>query len=214
MAVPTAPYCETSDVAALLPTLLRGETDFTSGTAPNKATVSSQCTLISNQLEMQFQAAGYYVPFQIITGESWTTAQTNYLKLTTMFGVAAMAGAWILKPAPALDPGRRGGTGNIWQDMFNTELQKIYNPAINKTTLRFRALFYPDTPAEQVLEDPRGPTTDFLEGKYDPYRYLDMHRMADKMWAIQQAMVDLDVNWDYLYNLFDLDKGFGQSVYE
>ena len=54
----------------------------------------------------------------------------------------------------------------------------------------------------------------FMEGKYDPMRHLSNWEVADKLLAIQSSMADLDVNWDYMYGIFDIDKGFGWSVYE
>jgi len=41
MAAPTAPYCESSDVAALLPNLIKQATDFTEATIPTKTAVNN-----------------------------------------------------------------------------------------------------------------------------------------------------------------------------
>lgn len=213
MAIPTA-YTTSDKVASLLPLKLRGGDKFTSGTSPTKTMVDYYITLIQSQVDIQFRAAGYYIPFQVISGETWPDSQTNYLDFVTTMGAAAFAGGWALKPAPALDRSRSGGTGNVFQDLFDAELVRIYDYRANVSSIRFRALYYPDTAAEKAVEDPRSPTTEFLESKYDPYRYMNTHDLADKIMAIEQSMMDLEVNWDYTYSLFDIDKGFGTSIYE
>ena len=220
MAVPSPPFATSAMVAAFLTVKLNSASDFSANTIPTDTAVDQMLTWVSSQVEMQFSMAGYKVPLATISGETWPTSQTYYLQLTTTMGAAAMAGGHTQKPAPALAPGtgQRGGSGNVLQDLFQKELDKIYRPGRLQdqgvTTLRFRAQYYAGSPAERVVVQPKGPTTDFMEGKFDPMRHLSLWDISDRILQIQATMEDLDVNWDYLYSLFDLDKGLGTSVYE
>lgn len=214
MSVPSSPYTTSAAVAYLSQVPLNMGTDFSASTTPTKVMVDQTITWISSQIEMQFAMAGYVIPFAVVSGETWPTFQTTYLQLVSTMGTAAMASGWAQKPAPALSPGQKGGTGNIWQDLYNLELVKIFNAATSKTQLRFRADYRDATPAQEILTTPRGPTTDFLEGKFDPMRQYPLWEMSDKVVAIEQSMMGLEISWDYLYSLFNIDKGFGTSVYE
>lgn len=220
MAAPSPPFATSAMVATLLSVKLNKATDFSSSTIPTDTQVDQFLTWVSGQVEMQFSMAGYKVPLATISGETWPTSQTYYLQLVTTLGAAAMAGGHSQKPAPALAPGsgQRGGSGNILQDLFQGELDKIYRPGRLQnqgvTAIRFRAQYYAGSPAERVVVQPKGPTTDFMEGKFDPMRHLSLWDISDRMLQIQQTMEDLDVNWDYLYNLFSLQKGLGTSNYE
>lgn len=214
MTAPSPPYTTATAVAYLLRVLLSPATEFATDTTPTLAAVNQMITWISNQVDMQFGQAGYVIPLATLSGETWPTAQTTYLQYITTIGTAAMAGGWAQKPAPALAPGQKSGTGNIWQDLFDKELWDIYDYRNGTTRLRFRAQYYTGTPAQEILTDPRGPTTDFLEEKFDPMRHYSLWEMSNKMIAIEKSMQALDISWDYMFSLFDIDKGFGTSVYE
>lgn len=220
MTAPSPPFATSAAVAYLLQTFLQMGTDFDEvETTPRKSTVEQHITWVSAQVEMQFQMAGYVVPLATVSGETWPSSQTTYLQLVTSFGAAALSGGHSLRPAPALGPGQPGSSGNIFQDMFQQELRKIFTPpvgigGVGKTFLKFRAQYYAGTPAEEAISLPKGPTTDFWEGHYDPMRQLSNWDIADKVLAIQQSMTDLEISWDYLYSLFDLQKGFATSIYE
>jgi hypothetical protein len=170
--------------------------------------------LISGQVEMQFQAAGYQLPLTAISGEAWPSSQTVYLQLVTTLGTVAFANGHAQKPSPALAPGRPGGSGNLFQDLFNEEMKKIYDNARGKTFLRFRAAYYHASPAEQVIADFKGPTTDFMEGKYDPQMYGLVWDCANRILEIREEILGRYPSWDFLYNVFDLEKGLGPSIYE
>lgn len=216
MAAPSPPFATSAAVAAMMPTTVHGASDFddVGGTVPTKSAVTTVINLISSQVEMQFQMAGYVVPLAVVSGESWPSSQTTYLQLVTTLGAAAMAGGHGMKPLPALGPGRTGGTGNIFQDLYEKELRKIYDQRTNRTYLHFRADYYAGSAAEKAILTPKGPTTDFLEGKHDPMRYLSNWEITDKILDIQRSMSELEISWDYLYSVFSINKGFGTSEYE
>ncbi len=221
MAAPATPFTTTAAVLYLLQSRYPGHSDFDVASTPDKTTVTQHITWIDSQIEMQFSSAGYRIPLAEISGETWPTSQTTFLQLISTLGVAAMAGGHTFRPAPALSATQRRGSGNVYQDLYQAELDKIFavRPrGPGKTFIRFRADYYAGSIAEESVTEPKGPTTDFLESKYDPYRQLPNWEIADKIIAIQKSMTDLNVvgslSWDYLYGLFDLDKGFATSIYE
>lgn len=209
MAAPTSPYATTGEVAAFVPAQIKHQDDFSAATSPQKNTVTTVISLVSSHIDIQFSQAGYILPFSEMTGESWPAHQTAYLKLLTIMGTVGMSGM-VTKPAPALAPGRQGGTDNIFDQFFKAELKKIYDGS--HTHLGFRAAHYIGSPAERKLSLPQGPTTEFLEGYFDPARYLPFVDMTNKMRAIEQTNLYLEVQWDYMYGL--LNQGFGASIFE
>jgi hypothetical protein len=217
MTAPTAPFTTTAAVIYLLASRYPGRSDFDANSTPLKTFVTQHITWIDSQIQMQFSMAGYMVPLDEISGETWPAHQTTYLQLISTLGAAAMAGGHALRPSPALSASQGRGAGNIFQDLYQAELDKIYTVAPRgpgKTFLKFRANYYAGSIAEEAVTEPKGPTTDFLEAKYDPYRQLSNWDVANKVLDIQRSMADLELSWDYLYGLFDLDKGFATSIYE
>lgn len=208
--MPTPPYTTSAMVEYLLRTTLSGNPIGTS-TTPDKSMVDQIITWVCAQIDLQFQSAGYVLPLDVVSGETWPTHQTTYLQLVATLGATAMAGGHALRPAPALGPGRQGGTGNSMQDLYNTELNKIYDPKTGRTTLNYRANYYAGTPAQEALTLPKGPTTDWMEGKYDPYRELCAYDVADRILLVQSYMSSSykNLQWDYVYSLFSLNKGLG-----
>lgn len=171
MSIPIKPYATSSQVAMLLPNLLGNNTDFNdSSTSPKKTSVDQYLIWVSNQVDLQFQQAGYIVPFVVLTDETWPEHQTYYLQLITAMGAAALAGGHVLKPAPALSPGRGNSSGNIYQDMFNIELRKIWDGT--NSNIRFRTTAYSGTPAEKSIREPIGPSLDYIAGKMNPEDFL------------------------------------------
>lgn len=199
-------------VAYLMGVTLKGAAAFNDVTNPTKTMVQTFIGWIASQVEMQFSMAGYLIPLAELSGETWPASQTAYLQLVTTLGTVAMAGGYAQKPLPAVAPGKAGGTGNVFGDLYNAELAKIWNPQTKATTLNFRAAYRIGSAAQIALTDPRGPTTEFMEGYYDPMRYYDNWLIADKLMAIEHAMTDMDISWDYMFGL--LNKGFGTSIYE
>lgn len=211
---PVSPYATSSMVAGLLPNLTLGATDFSESTRPTRAEVLTIIGWVSAQIDGQFSQAGYRLPFQAITGEEWAAWQTTYVQMVTSLGSAAYVGGHVLKPAPASSASRGGSTGSVFQDLFNAELLKIFDLRTQRTALRFRAAYYTGTPAELVLTEPLGPTTDFVEGYVDPQRHLGFHDMTDQFRGIQKAVEDAGLSWDYLYGIFSLNRGVGTTIYD
>ena len=123
-----------------------------------------------------------------------------------------MAGGTALQPAPQLGPSWRTGTAdNSMQGLYNAELKKIYDPMTRTTMLNWRADYYAGTPAQIACTEPKGPTTDFMEGKFDPAREYNLFAVADRVLLIQSYMESSykGLVWDYMYGLFDIDKGLG-----
>lgn len=212
MTAPVSPWTTSEAVAFLMGVTLKTGTNFTTTTNPTLAAVTQFISWISSQIELQFSMAGYILPLAEIADETWPTSQTTYLQLIATLGTVAMAGGFAQKPLPAIAPGRSGSSGNVFQDLYNAELAKIYNPQTNATYLNFRATYRVGSPAQIACSDPRGPMTDFMEGYYDPMRHYDNYQIADKILAIQQSLGDMDISWDYMYRV--LNRGFGTSIYE
>lgn len=188
MAIPTKPYSVSSQVGLLLNPLMNNSLDFTENTTPKKSAVDQYLVWISNQIDLQFAQAGYIVPFQILDGESWYEHQTMYLELVCALGAAALAGGHVLKPAPALSPGRGNSSGNIYQDLYNTELTKIYDRFTKQSTVRFRAKAFSGTPAEYSIREPVGPNLDYIAGKMHAEDFIGFQAYTDLKYNIQWYM--------------------------
>lgn len=169
--VPSKPFASSSQVALLLPNLMNTLTDFDdTNTTIKKSAVDQYLMWIATEIELQFSQAGYVVPFAEISGESWPEHQTYFLELLNALGAAALSGGHVLKPAPALTPGRGYSTGNIYQDMYNLELRKIWDGKYSQ--IRFRCKTYAGTPAEYSITEPIGPSLDYMVGKMNPEDFL------------------------------------------
>lgn len=211
MAVITKPYANSMQVGVLVPNLLKGGDDFDYvETFPKKGQVETVLHWISNQIDNQFAQAGYIMPFQVIDEESWPDHQTFYLEMITALGTAAYVGQWILNPAPALNTGRNVNTGNVYQNMFNEELKKIYNPANpfgTRSIIRFRAKTYSGTEAEYSVREPVGPSLDYMVGKMNPEDALSFLYYTDLKHNLQMS-VELEygymnpINWSDFFGLY------------
>ncbi|OGC94081.1 MAG: hypothetical protein A2W25_11910 [candidate division Zixibacteria bacterium RBG_16_53_22] len=187
--------------------LLKGASDFSASTTPKNTDVNDIIDWVSSQVDMQFMSAGYKIPFLVLSGETWAMSQTNYLTFVVVNGAAAYAAGHSLKPAPAVAPGREGSSGNIFQDMFDKELRKVWDG--RSTRLPWRAQYYYGTKAEELLTQPSGPTTDFIEQRFDPMRFLSMWDMTEELRKVQNEIKDMDIDWDYLYNYKSFNIGLG-----
>jgi hypothetical protein len=195
-------------------TALGGATDFSeeSGRTIQKSRVDSLITLVSNYLDMQMAMAGYHIPLEVIAGESWPSHQTTYLQLVCALGVAARIFGHALAPAPTLV--RDGGRlGNIFDEQYGTEIRKIYNHNDGSSQIRLRAKWRPHSAAERVMEIPYGPTSDYMQGAFDPTATLTFDDVTERVWAITKAFKDLEVPWDYAYDL-GATKGLGATIHE
>ena len=213
MTTPSTPYCTSAQVAAFARSNLKGGMDFSASSIPTKDQVDNAIDLVSGQIDMNFRMAGYKIPFVAISGETWPTDQTIYLSFVAAVGATALAVGHAANPAPALGPTFLRGTGNVYQDLFTQELMRIYQPGprfeTGQTHLRFRAQYYPETPAQFILRTPKAPTTDFMENRHDPMATLDNRTAASavvQMWNQIASQTTLD--WNYIRGLFDINKGF------
>lgn len=161
---------------------------------PSEGVVDQLRLLKSAQLLDAFAEAGYYVPFQVVSGETWPAHQTNYLASIEAIGVAGDVGA-TLRPAPATGV-TRGRVANVYQQMFADTLQRV-----RFGTTRFRARYWPGTPAERNLRSPRAPMTDFGEGYIDPTRHTLMKHLTTLHAQMRSDLNIETLDWDYFWEL-------------
>ena len=154
------PFAETSDIATWLPALLKGAPDFSETTHPKKSQVKIYLDWIANQILFRLQCAGYKIPLCVLDGETWPEHQNTYLQYLTVLGVAQWAGKWVNLPAPA-SPGNEPNRGNIFEEAFFKELDKIWDGS--NTNARFRACYDLGTAAEFALCEPTPPMLTFCE---------------------------------------------------
>jgi hypothetical protein len=192
---PTTPYSTAAQAAILMQSMFRGIVP--GATTPITATVlSTLITWTDSIIDQRFAGIGYVIPFQGISGETWPASQTSFLNFLSAIGSAAMAGGYILTPAPDMRPGRAGGERNIYAALFESLLGKV---EINGQG--FRAAYWPGTKAEKWIDTPKGPRLDFLEGYYDPTRYQHMFDFTAMISDVKDEMADFELDWDYLYAL-------------
>jgi hypothetical protein len=206
MANPTKPYATSAQVAFLIPNLMNGNTDFDDiKTNPKKSAVDQYISWVSIQLDMQFQQAGYVLPLTSLDGEEWPEHQTMYLQLVSALGAAALTGGHVHKPAPAVSTGRGNSSGNIYQDMFNLELNKIWDKTNKTSDIRFRAKYYSSTPAEKSVMEPYGPSLDYLTGNMNPEDFLMLEDYTNLRLSITNYMsIAYSLNpldWNDFHNL-------------
>jgi len=203
VAAPASPYCTPRQVALLFPQIVKDREDFADGiTKPGRTLVEQYINWISAQIDRSFMGAGWKVPFLALSGESWLVSQTNYLQILAVTGVTGM----ISTPQVA-NPTRKGDKRGVFKQEYDKEILSIWEPMKRRTSIRFRAQYYNDTPAEAMLVTAAGPTSDYMEGKYDPTRHESLAEMTRKTQDMQKVFEYLDVPWDYLYSLFDTGVG-------
>jgi hypothetical protein len=140
--------------------LLLGATNFSDVSRVPKDTVDQFILWVSASIDMQLSQAGYVIPLQDLAGEAWPIHQTAYLQLATCVGTISLISPALL-PAPASGPGRSGSSGNVFRDLYQAELNRIWDKQTNNTQLRLRAKFYLGTPAEKAITEPTPPKADF-----------------------------------------------------
>ena len=193
---PTLPYSTATQVAYLMQNLFRGVAP--SPATPVTASILAQLiTWTDGVIDSYFSAVGYAIPFADIVGETWPPHQTVLLNYMSAVGAAAMAGGYILKPAPAMIPGREGGEQNVYGVLFNR-----FATDINTHGYRFRALYYAGTKAEKWIATPYGPRGDYWPGDlYDPTQYELVRPYTNRMRELYGDVADMDFDWDYMYSL-------------
>lgn len=156
----SSPYADSEMVALLQKNLLLGATNFTDKSPVPKTYIDQYILWAGSAIDMQLAQAGYLIPLQDLSGETWPTHQTAWLQLVACLGAISLI-APALKPAPGLGSGRTGSGENIVKTAYQMELDRIYDLRTNKTNIRLRAKFYRGTPAELALNEPAGPKADF-----------------------------------------------------
>lgn len=207
------PYAATTDVALFVQSTLRAP-DFHDGSTPTKDTVTNLLSLVSGHIDSQLRMAGYVTPLEAMSSESWPSNQTTWLKLVACFGTLGFMGV-ATQPLPTAASSNRRGTGNLYQDMYMAEMAKIYAPVDawtgrGESAIKLRADYYPGSAAERSLLSPRGPSTDFMEGKVDPMWGLTVWEISDSIMFIQDWLRRNRLYYDYMWGLFDIEKGIGQ----
>jgi len=194
MTAPTAPYCLSTDVAALVFQMINGASDFSTQTVPTKVSVSKFIGWVASEIDQAFASVGYVVPYQEISGETWPTSQTTMLELMNSFGAAGWVAGPVVKPAPAM--GRDSGRS----DNFYTAAYKEFLRSIPVNGAGFRMSYRAGSKAEQFCRDPRGPTTDHLEGYLDPTRFQSVSEYTTMIENLRTAYgIDIGgLPWDHL----------------
>lgn len=190
---PTSPYATSAQVSYLLNSLFIGSTPGIT-TIPTKTMVENHVTWTDTVIDAAFRSIGYKIPFVVVSGETWPTSQTNFLSYFSALGAAAMAGGWILRPAPAIGSGIGTGSGNIFADMFERVKRDIIDTGIG-----FRADYYLGTRAEKWLSEPYGPRVDFLEDYRDPTRFDMFSQYTDRILKEYAEVRSMNINWDFMF---------------
>lgn len=204
--VPAAPYTTSEMVALFQRNLIYGQQDFTPFTVIPAATVDKFIVWVSGAINQKFSEAGYVLPFSPLSGETWPDHQTAWLEMVTCVGVSSFMSPSLL-PAPGVGPGSSASSGNVFKTMYDEHLKQIYDGT--RTHLRFRAAYYNDSPAERVLLQPRGPTSNFLAGQVDPTSVMLMTDYTDLIDRVRNTVAPSSeaVKWDYLYSWLSLGYG-------
>jgi hypothetical protein len=193
MAAPTAPYCGTDDVAALVPQIVRSASDFSAETTPTKAAVTKLLTWCSAEIDHTFASVGFYVPYEEISGESWNTAQTYMLELMNAIGTAGMIVGPVIKPAPAMGS-QRGSTDNNLLASYKNFLQSIKQDGAG-----FRMRYRSGSKAEQFCRAPRGPLTDYLNGYLDYTLFQTVKEYTNVVENMRDSYnMQTSKTWDHL----------------
>jgi len=190
---PTSPYTTAEKVSYLHITLFKGVPPSSSST-PTETQVDQAIAWAAAQMEMAYAEVGYVIPFADLGGETWPSHQTTYLDIVNGLGAAGFVGGHMLRPAPAIGPGKGQQYGNLYQELFDKELQAI----IKGKGKRFRAGYYAGTPAEQMLCDPEGPRLDFMDRVYDPARYVGIWGLTDLFDEFRDDIDALGLDWDFM----------------
>lgn len=173
---------------------LRAASDFGTDTTPTKKAVDKFIIWIAAEIDMNFAKIGFYVPYQEITGEDWSDAQTGVLRMMNSFGVAGLIVGPVSKPAPSM--GRDSGTA----DNAYTAAYKAFLQSIDTGAAGFRMNYRVGSKAEQLCRTPRGPTTDYLEGYLDPTLFQTISEYTEVIETVRYNYgIDISTPaWDHL----------------
>lgn len=169
MAAPTSPYIVSSDVSILMQPHLVSKgglkTDFDTTTNPTKSQVDTIITRVCGQIDLRFQMAGYVLPLAEISGESWLSHQTAYLQLIASYGVVGT----ILGPTKVPGAGAaRSSYPTSTYDMYQQELNLIFDPVRQRSSIWLRAQFYQGSPVEKNIGELGEIGTEYSYNKINP----------------------------------------------
>ena len=196
MAAPTAPYATKEDVALFTKNILRGATNYSSSSVLTDTTIDQYLVWVSAAIDIKLAEAGYVVPLQAVTNETWPTHQTLYLTLLATLGATSLIQP-ALTPAPTMEPGQ---TLKPLKGYYETELEKI-------ATSRFRADYYLGTKAETMLVEPATPISNWLEGDIDKTEYMNLTQFTELMDDVNYSIQSQLFKWDYMYEFLNLGYG-------
>ena len=195
MTAPTTPYVTPAIARILSNGLYRGQAP-NANSPVSDSDLEQLITWTDAQINNDFRAIGYKVPFLELSGETWPTDQTALLQFWSAIGAMAFATGYVLRPAPQMLPGRSGGERNVYAVLIEQARRDIREHGFH-----FRAQTYIGTRAEELITEPQGPITDYGKDYYDPTRYELFHDYTDRIREVYDDMKDLTLEWDYIYLL-------------
>jgi len=203
MTAPTAPFSSTKQIAYLMLGMFQnadqiGDPDFTSTGVPSPTIVTALRTMKSAEVQMEFAAVGYKIPFQELSGESWPDFQTNFLALLEATGVASQI-TYSKLPSPGMSASpRASGLSNVYREMYED-----WRKRIRESGCGLRAAYYPMSRAEKWIGDPRAPQTDYSMSSdtRDPAKFgllLENLRVLEEQF---EDIADMNLDWDFAFTI-------------
>lgn len=207
MTVPSAPFCLSSNVAPYMSLRMNNRGDFEDGvTNMSKTTVDGFIDDVSAQILGRFRLAGYTVPLTDLTGITWPSTQTDFLRALCVMGACS-----VLSSLFVANPGRRSADGNPFEKLYNSGLEDIFRTAFS---IRIAGPFYGAqyksmSPAEKAVGVPAVPTTSHLLTMNDPAAHTGFRYWTDKSQEMQDYMEALLPLHNYDYDLNEQEAGPG-----
>lgn len=182
MTIPTAPYCDISDVSDLF----QAEDSFANHKYLTTTKVNELINKVGHLINMKFAGLGYIVPFQTLSDESWPTYQTEYLKLLNVLGTVHLIKEYLTRQT-----GNRGDAQDIIYISYENEMNNLHN-------LLFRAKYYDNTKIAETLTTPTGPLTNTLSGDFDITAFQSFDVVTKRMQEIQNHFKDSEIETSLL----------------
>jgi hypothetical protein len=205
----SAPYCTTGDVYLMRLFMQNVDSDdFRTDGIPRKSVVSGWVDDVASQIDMAYSSAGYTIPFTAITGETWPTHQTTFLKYFNAVGVASLIGGDASMPSVVeFVRGER-----VERSFYEAEWMRLMGGVralANRqpdTTVLIRAANRAGSAADYLLSDVSPPLMDFLEGYDDPTKWDRLRDFTNRSRYHSEALLEYnEPSWansgsmEYLY---------------
>lgn len=179
---PTSPYCATTHVYVLrIYQQDMGEEDFQDNGDPPRSAVEQWIRQIAARMDQAFASAGYILPFEAISGETWPEYQTFFLQFMNAAGVASMLGKDAAQTQIYnLAAGERASRSRHqieWESMINGVEQKIAEKRLRSVSL-IRAATRSGSNAEWLLSAPAPPLLPSVQGYRDPAMTDDLREFT------------------------------------